>query len=280
MIDKRSVFVLGAQDPEMREIAHVLRTLGRAYVHAAKDGLRVSPRTAYQADRVVKLWRGLRVRQELLVPGEPAIFVECTVRGPRAEHEPVTRIDHHNPGDPGYEMPPERYLEGASLGQTLGLLEVEPTPTQRLLAAADHCLTAAYQERCPGVDPRELLFLRASWRARVTGRTFGDVTEGILAAAKEARRRYDSEYRESVFLDPTENPPDLAEGAAYAGLAVRYREWFPGGPLKEMLKGADAPHIERFMARHRAGGRTVYGNPHRGYAGAYLDGSGGFTQPA
>src|SRR5690606_15369025 len=150
------------------------------------------------------------------------------------EHEPVTRIDHHNPGDPGYEMPPERYLEGASLGQTLGLLEVEPTPTQRLLAAADHCLTAAYQERCPGVDPRELLFLRASWRARVTGRTFGDVTEGILAAAKEARRRYDSEYRESVFLDPS----------------------------------------------HRAGGRTVYGNPHRGYAGAYLDGSGGFTQPA
>jgi hypothetical protein len=42
-------------------------------------------------------------------------------------------------------MPPERYLEGSSLGQVLRLVEREPSETQRLLAAADHCLTAAYQ---------------------------------------------------------------------------------------------------------------------------------------
>jgi hypothetical protein len=37
-----------------------------------------------------------------------------------------------------------------------------------------------------------------------------------------------------------------------------------------MLKGASPAHVERFMAAHRAHGREVYGNPYRGYAGAYL----------
>jgi hypothetical protein len=266
MVDKHALFVLGAQDPEMREIAHVLRAAGRPYVHAAKNGLRVTSRTAYEADRVVKMWRGLRVRAEVLVPGDPAVFVECTVRG----HGPIVRVDHHHPGDPGYEMPPARYLEGASIGQMLRLLEMAPTPTQRLLAGADHCLTAAYQGQCPGVDPTELLFLRASWRAKVTGRSLTDVIDGVLHAARQVRRFYDSESGQSVFLDPTANPPDLAEGAAYVGYPVRYREWFLEGTLKEMLKGGSPPLIERFMAMHQAQGRQVYGNPHRGYAGVYL----------
>ena len=37
-----------------------------------------------------------------------------------------------------------------------------------------------------------------------------------------------------------------------------------------MLNGASPEHSERFRAAHRARGREVYGNPHRGYAGAYL----------
>lgn len=266
MLDKELTFVLGAVDPEMREIAHVLRKADRDYFHAALNGVRVGTRTAYGADSVVRLSRGGRPTVAVLPPREPAVFVECTVRG----REPVLRVDHHNPGDPGYAMPPERYMEGASIGQTLSLLEMEATPTQRLLAAADHCLTAAYQAQCPGADPKELLFLRASWRAKVTGRSLSDVLDGVLHAAKLVRRRYDSEYSESLFLDPTESPPDLAEGAAYAGRAVRYREWFPEGTLKEMLKGASPEHIERFMATHREAGREVYGNPYRGYAGAYL----------
>jgi hypothetical protein len=266
MVDKEFTFVLGAQDPEMREIRNALRKVNRAFVHAAKDRLPVSSRTAYEADSVVRISRPVRIREALLVPQAPVVFVECTVRG----HAPMLRVDHHNPGDPGYAKPPESYLEGSSIGQTLLLLEMEASPTQRLLAAADHCLTAAYQGACPGVDPKELLFLRASWRARMSGRSFGDVIDGILHAAKQVRRYYDSEFGESLFLDPTEAPPDLAEGAAYAGRAVRYRELFPGGELKEMLKGASPEHIERFMAGHRGQGREVYGNPHRGYAGAYV----------
>lgn len=266
MIDKQAAFVLGAQDPEMREIAKVLRQAQRSYFHATQGGLLVNTRTAYDADGVAHLRRPGRVVEALLAPGAPVVFVECSVRG----HEPVARIDHHNPGDPGYEMPPERFLEGSSLGQALRMLEMDPTETQRLLAAGDHCLTAAYQGQCPGVDPDELLFLRASWRAKMSGRTLADVIEGVHDAARRVKRHYDSEYGESCFLDPTEIPLDLAEGAAYAGCPVRYREFFPNGDLKEMLKGGSPEHIERFMQMHRVAGREVYGNPYRGYAGAYL----------
>jgi hypothetical protein len=268
MIDKAWTFVLGAQDPEMREIERVVASAGHPFVHAAKGRRRVVPRTAYEADGVVRVGADKIPRPAVLAPKEPAVFVECTLKG----HEPVRRVDHHHPGDPGWEMPPGDYLGGSSLGQVLMLLEREPTDTQRLLAASDHCLTAAYQGACPGVDPQELLFLRASWRALVSGRSLSDVIEGITDAARRVRRHHDSEFGEARFLDPTELPLDLAEGAAYAGVPVRYRELLPEGILKEMFKGGTPEAVEAFMAEHRDAGRPVYGNPYRGYAGAYWPG--------
>lgn len=265
MVDRDVVFVLGAQDPEMREIERALRRTARPFVHAARRDQRSMPRTAYEADGVVRVSRAGRPMPAVLPPLEAAAFVECTVAG----HPPLLRVDHHHPGDPGYEKGADAYLEGSSLGQVLQLLEMEPNPTQRLLAAADHCLSAAYKGECAGVDPGELLFLRASWQARMSGRSLGDVVEGILHAGQQVRRHYDSERGEAVFADPTAVPQDLAEGAAYVGKPVRYRQLLPGGELKEMLKGANAEHIERFMAAHDAAGRQVYGNPYRGYAGAY-----------
>ena len=222
-MDKLWTFVLGAQDPEMREIEKVITRAGARFVHAAKDGQRCTPRTAYGANAVVRVGPGGIARAVVLPPQAPVVFVECALVG----REPVLRIDHHHPGDAGYDKGPSAYLEGSSLGQVLRLLEMEPSETQRLLAAGDHCLTAAYQGACPAVDPNELLFLRASWRAMVSGRSLGDVMEGILDAAKQVRRHYDSELRESVFLDPTAVSPDLPEGAAYAGCPVRYRALLP-----------------------------------------------------
>lgn len=267
-IDRDWHFVLGAQDPEMREIQRVIDAEHLAWAHAARGGRRCSARSAYAADGVVRVGPDQIPRPAVLPPRAPAVFVECTVLGA----EPAVRVDHHNPGDPGYEVEPERFMEGSSLGQVLRLLEREPTETQRLLAAGDHCLTAAYQGRCPGVDPHELLFLRASWKAKVMGRTLSDVVEGILDAAKRVKAHHDSELGESRFLDPTEIPMDLAEGAAYAGLPIRYRELLPEGVLKEMFKGGTPAEVERFMAEHEAAGRHVYGNPYRGYAGTYWGG--------
>lgn len=266
MIERDTCFVLGARDPEMREIAAVVKSQGLQSVHAAVGATPVLPRNAYQANGVVSLSRRGRAYALALPRHVPLVFVECAVD----HHLAQVHVDHHNPGDVGYPMPPQRYLEGSSLGQVLRLFEREADATQRLLAAADHCLTAAYRGECPGVDPHELLFLRASWRARVTGRTLGDVIEGILRAAGLVERNFDPASGESIFTDPTTVPPDLAEAAAYAGRAIRYRELHPTGEVKEMLKGGTPAHIERFMAGHRDRGHEVYGNPHRGYAGAYV----------
>ena len=260
-------FVLGAQDPEMREIERVVQSAGYACVVAAQGRQRVSPRTAYEADSVLHNGPG-GLRPAVLLPKAPIVTVECRLRG----YAPIVAVDHHNPGDIGYEIGPDRYMEGASLGQVLSLLEREPTETQRLLAAGDHCLTAAYQGECEGAPPDRLLELRASWQARVSGRRFSEVIGGILDAAVQVRARYDSDRGESRFLDPIGVPRDLPEGAAYAGLPVRYRQLLPDGVVKEMFKGGSPDAIERFMEEHRCAGRLAYGNPYRGYAGAYWGG--------
>lgn len=180
MIDKYCTFLLGAQDPEMREIECLVTAAGLKCLHAAAHGVRCSAGNAYAADGAVLVGRGGLARLALLPPKAPLMTVECALAG----HPPVARVDHHQPGDPGYEKPPEDDLESSSLGQVLALLESDADETQRLPAAADHCLTAAYQGRCPGVDPDELLFLRASWRAKVSGRSLGDVIDGALTAAR------------------------------------------------------------------------------------------------
>lgn len=69
MIDKEYAFVLGARDPEMREIVELLGQHDRAFVHAACAGFPVSPRSAYAADGVVRLSRSGRAAPALLVPG-------------------------------------------------------------------------------------------------------------------------------------------------------------------------------------------------------------------
>lgn len=259
-------FVLGAQDGEMREIEKILKTHGIAHAHAAKSGARCDSSQAYGADGVVKIGSNGAARQAVLAPYLSTAYVECSVslRGPEL------RIDHHNPGDPGYEAEPADFMAGSSLGQTLALLGLAPTPDQRLLAAADHCLSAAYRGECPGVDPGELLFMRAAWQALMTQRSLTQTMASILNASKQARNRFDTRLGASVFHDPTRMPRDLPEGAAYAGLPVIYRSLMPGGALKEMIKGAGQTEIQAFMSRHEGLGRRVYGNPYRGYAGAYI----------
>ena len=263
----KALLVLGAQDGEMREIEKVAKSLGIKYAHAAKAGIRTDSSKAYDADCIGILGADGRFKTMVLEPSRQVVFVECTVNG----RTPRLRIDHHNPGDPGYDAPPEFYMKGSSLGQALALWGKDPTDDQRLLAAADHCLTAAYQGLCPGVDPGELLFMRAAWQGLMTRRAMGETMISIMDAAKEVKKRFNVSKNASIFTDLTKMPRDLAEGAAYAGIAVIYRGMSPSGEMKEMIKGGSPDEIQVFMDEHKKSGRKVYGNPHRGYAGAYLD---------
>lgn len=260
-------YVLGAQDPEMREIEQILKSHGIPYGYAAVGLTRCNAKTAYQADSVITEVFGRRPVRRVVPPTVDLVTVECRLP---ASRPPSLLIDHHNEGDAGYEAPPTDYMAGASLGQLLRALGLAPTTTQRLLAASDHCLTAAYQGECPGVDPEELLFLRASWQAKIANKPLHEVIDSILLAARLVERAYRKELGESRFLDPTKVPAGLPEGSAYAGKAVRYRTLGPAYELKEMLKGATPAQIRGFMLEHQRAGRMVYGNPYRGYAGAYF----------
>jgi hypothetical protein len=113
MVDTQSTFLLGAQDPEMREIERMIAAAGMSYLYAAHDGIRCSARTAYFANGAVLAGHGHGFRRAVVLPHAALVMVECHLLG----HVPMARVDHHYPGDPGYDRPPREYVAGSSLGQ-------------------------------------------------------------------------------------------------------------------------------------------------------------------
>jgi len=247
------IFLLGASDPEMAEIARVATAAGHTVRHAQSGGRRVHPGNAYRAD----------------ADAYGDVYVECGPSAPVA-----TVVDHHNPGDPGWGSPPEEYLRGSSLGQVLVLLGLEATPTQRLIAAADHCLAAAYAGQCPGVDPEELLAFRCESRAAFQRRPVADVSADIAASIEllQAVGKPVVDVRYAGTL------PELPEAAARCGVAAIYRIHDDrSGRWKVGIIGAGAgtvPGTEPVAAFLRGEGAArdlvdLYGDPVRGYAGGY-----------
>jgi len=153
-----STWILGAPDPEMAAVETLLVECGQRVVYAARDGRRVRGGDAYRADGVIA-----PDGQAAACLDDEVMLVECG--GPVLDGLAAGRCDHHRPGDPGYGRPPEEYLPAASLGQVSARLGVDLDHEQRLVAAADHCLGAAYAGQCPGVDPDELGRYRARQRA-------------------------------------------------------------------------------------------------------------------
>lgn len=113
------VWVLGAPDAEMQAIENLLRECGQVVVYATSDAVlygrqgkqRVHGGNAYAATSMSAY------------PPDTAeyIFVECDVPS-MPSHIDRSRVDHHRPGDPGYGVGPERYLEASSIGQVISRL--------------------------------------------------------------------------------------------------------------------------------------------------------------
>jgi len=190
-----TIFILGARDPEMEQIARLLRYqwirpayAGRIPANGEAD---FSPAGVYQANAIFDE-KGRRVEmspKEMRKLIEGAFLVECNFPG----IEPKGRCDHHRPGDPGFGLPPEHFWQASSLGQVATLLHFELpvdgrcgdcqrklaiesenwgsetpiaesccdgkkylAPSFAYAAAADHCLAAAYAGKCPGIDPEKL----------------------------------------------------------------------------------------------------------------------------
>jgi len=281
-----NVFILGAADPEMNAIENLLALYDIRFEYAQADGKRVHPGNAYQADQVI------------LEVGETAVLVECQPKAVTFEDgfpAEVIRIDHHRPGDPGYGRKPAEYWEASSIGQVFRFLELAPSREAKVIAAADHCLTAAYAGQCPGIDPDGLMEWRMRSRAAFQERPVEWVLVDVRAAMEQIRTAPiiylmpctggidDHEHQiycgcpDGMGFHPVTDLrgpaiDELPEAAARMGRAIMAGPLpCPDGRKKIVLQSADPPTIKAWLA---GGGPADvidrYGDPERGFAGGYL----------
>lgn len=253
------VFILGAADPEMREIERVLTEQGLPFAYALHGRQRVTAPRAYVANAT-----------SVPVPRDAeVVFIECRVAYLACASEVV--VDHHRQGDPGFGLPPERYMEGSSLGQLLRLLELEPTQAQRVICAADHCLNHAYGNKCPGVSREELVEFRTASRSANRGVSREQIAQEVEIArlALVAAEKVDILGTQVAWIDNVELLPEIADASAMYGIPYMYRKLERDGRVKMGILGAAAPIISAWMGATRNTLANLYGDPVRGYAGGY-----------
>lgn len=251
---KNHYFALGAPDHEMREIARVCHENGLAAGYATKQGVHVCAGDAYHANGV----RGLIPRDAQVV------FVECHIQGLRY----ADIIDHHTQGDPGYGKPPSFFYEGSSLGQFLTMLGMTPTQRQRVIAACDHCLSAAYQGRCPGVSPEEVQAFREESRSQSRGISIEMLREQISEASDRLKNapKISIGGFEVPWIEGAANLIEVSEASARLGSPYLFARK-EGGRTKSGIRSAPARLVEYWM--RNCGLKNIYGDPQRGFAGGY-----------
>jgi len=115
------LWILGASDPEIYEIERLLRGVGETVAYASVGANWVHPGNAYEADG----WIGGPDRPDLIVLVECGFCLDLQLEFEAENYTPITRIDHHRPGDPGYGQTPEKFLQASSLGQVISQLASE-----------------------------------------------------------------------------------------------------------------------------------------------------------
>lgn len=263
------LFVLGAGDPEMVAIRRLLAEQGAPSVQARVRGKRVYPANAYRAE----LPEDARAA---LARGAAVYCIECVADLPVG----VRRIDHHHPGDPGYGRPPAEYWEASSLGQTVRVLrqalrrDIPITPEMRLTAASDHCLGAAYRGDCPGIDPDALMHWHVASRARFEKRSEAALMRDVHATRAALRAAPRVELARGVQAADMRRLPDaeLLIAAPREGQCCLSAVIARDGRTKIGCLVGSAEQVSAFMQQWAPaqGLIDIYGDPVRGFAGAYV----------
>jgi len=303
----RRLFVLGAADPEMTAIESLLIARGEKVAHAMCGGKRVHPGNAYRADDV----------SDGFAWGAVTHLVECGAQPQYSVRETVVRCDHHRPGDAGYGLPPEQYLAGSSIGQVVSLLGCLNTSPDygdgiedlmfagnecgltvkdiRFIAAADHCLEAAYRGKCHGVDPDALMAWRVASRSEFQQRLESEVMADVEAARSILRSRMEAtdDHTSSNYCQQCDashadcysggkvypeyadlrgqSIPELPEAAAREGIPFLSSVTDRDGRKKVVLMAAPPELVSRFLAGELVPGLVdMYGDQARGFAGGHL----------
>lgn len=265
LIQSNYFFLLGASDPEMNRIAELMKLLGIDHANAMGDGRPVHAGNAYRAQMPATPWQNHHT----------LVFVECDIPG----ITPDIRIDHHNPGDPGYALPAQEYFRASSLGQFFTLMQLTPSHKDHVLAAMDHCYSDAVRGLCPGVSRDEVRTMRLGHLYKQLRQMLGDYAQ-LLA---EAPRITIGSQEVALF------PEDLGVGYSFHYLVAQFvavdtetpvlllSRQETDGLLRLHLCGAELTKetIRTFMdewaPKHDL--VDIYGVEVRKYAGGYLQGS-------
>lgn len=259
------VFVLGAPDPEMDRIEHILCRIGAGYLTAVVNGVRCHAGNAYKADPVYT--------DKMLV------WVECGSSNMSCPH---IRIDHHNRGDFGFNMGPENYWEGSSIGQLYRLLMVNGSnqcfldsvfgADKYLIAASDHCPAAAYKGLCTGIEPDELAGYRAVRNAEFLKMDIEEYIDGLNNSIELAKALPEMELGGEVYYVASKPIELLNEVSLRLGIAVEYiMEGNARDPRTKVgLLGGSPSLTAAWVAAKEGILIGIYGAPARGYAGGYL----------
>ena len=148
-----------------------------------------------------------------------------------------------------------------------------------MIAAADHCLGAAYQGQCPGVDPDALMRWHVAARAAYEGRDGEALLQDVASARAALRAAPRVELAPGLYAaDMRAQPvPELLMAAAREGQccisAVKARD----GRVKIGCLVGSRDQVDAFMQSWAAanGLVDVYGDAVRGFAGAYVPGEPG-----
>jgi hypothetical protein len=148
------------------------------------------------------------------------------------------------------------------------MLGLEPTQRQRVVAAADHCLTAAYAGQCPGVTCDELRAFREETRSRARGITREVLTQQIeqaIEALEHAPKIRLADTDVAFFEEPV---AELSEASARVGKAYVYLRRQDDGRVKAGIRSAPARVVAEWLKN--CGLNNTYGDPARGFAGGYF----------
>lgn len=256
----KTLWILGRLDREMNEIKTVLDQTGQRHTLArgAKGAVK-----AFESNLVST------IKDEKIILDKDLIYlVECKIKTPSSSK--VIRIDHHRPGDPGYNCGASDYLNGSSLGQALRILGVSPTTKQKYIAAADHCLRSAYQGLCKDIDPDEMLAFRLqngskglSWKEMGLNMTVN--YRKLLSAPRIQLDPSDPKTKVSfVFYrqEPFMNDASCYFNLPYVSLDRGCGHIFCNGSRDIILA-----FVSYFAMKHNIS--IEYGNPNREFAGGY-----------
>lgn len=176
-------------------------------------------------------------------------------------------------GDPGYSAPPSEYWEGSSIGQVATMVGAKHADF-KLVAAGDHCLSAAMRGECKGIEPRELMSWRISARAAMARIQPWVLRRRIERAAERVLELPRLNIAGTEVVDGSfERTPELRDAAALVRVPILTTRTLPSGQLKVGLYGAEPDVVSAWLTAMRDSDSVdhAYGNPFREFAGAVLD---------